>query len=425
MSNDLKQQADSLKQAWKPAFVSMRSNPSAYKPHLLNMNLEQLDEVVRAVVDSMSRLTAPRGFRPSFDVARSLAATSLPAAITAAQALGRGEYPQLPNFVAALNQCLTSLHAMLVFQDKSTRRDAIADMGAELSQALSLVETAQTELASKVEQLARAEAILKRLDTEVEKAEASAKEASQSAEQAAAARRAIDEARSSIEEDQEIASELRNQLQEQTTEQAKLRDVLKSQAAAVEQIERQNREQQQLIEDLLPKGASAGLASAFNLRVSQLERTKWLWVSLFLVSIAGLSAFSFLIVSLAGTTAEEVWRQFLHRLPLAAPLIWLGWFSAVQYGNTLRVQEDYAFKEATSKAFAGYRDHMDHLASVDLEEANTAMTLLAARTIEILAREPLRIFKGSERDVSPSHSLLESLRDLRSGSQAKAKTEPE
>ncbi len=52
---------------------------------------------------------------------------------------------------------------------------------------------------------------------------------------------------------------------------------------------------------------------------------------------------------------------------------------------------------------------MEHLGAVDLKEGNTAMTMLSAKTIEILAHEPLRILARSERDVSPTHALAELL----------------
>jgi hypothetical protein len=80
--------------------------------------------------------------------------------------------------------------------------------------------------------------------------------------------------------------------------------------------------------------------------------------------------------------------------------------------NTIRIQEDYAFKEATSKAFQGYRDHMEHLANIEVEGANTALNLLSERTVEILAHEPLRIFSKTEGDASPSGELA-SLLNLR------------
>ena len=126
----------------------------------------------------------------------------------------------------------------------------------------------------------------------------------------------------------------------------------------------------------------------------------------FIAALIGLSAFAYYLTTIEAAPGE-FWQQILYKIPLAAPLIWLGWFSAIQYGGIIRVQEDYAFKEATSKAFQGYRDHLEHLASVNLPEAGTAMNLLAAKTIEILAHEPLRIYGKTEKDASPAHSLVE------------------
>src|SRR6478609_7987036 len=94
---------------------------------------------------------------------------------------------------------------------------------------------------------------------------------------------------------------------------------------------------------------------------------------------------------------------------------WLGWFSAVQYGNTIRVQEDYAFKEATSNAFAGYRDHMEHLSKIDAGEGAKALELLSVSTIEVLVREPLRIYSKPDRDVSPAQAVLEFLKERSKG----------
>ena len=133
-------------------------------------------------------------------------------------------------------------------------------------------------------------------------------------------------------------------------------------------------------------------------------------MAVFVGAMAGLFSLAVRIIGLQAGTSQALWQLILQRLPLAAPMIWLGWFSAVQYGNTLRVQEDYAFKEATSKAFAGYRDHMEHLASVSLAEGNTAMTLMAQKTIEILAQEPLRIFQDIGKDSAPTHGLVDAFR---------------
>jgi hypothetical protein len=203
---------------------------------------------------------------------------------------------------------------------------------------------------------------------------------------------------------------------------------LNTQAKVVEELNGRNQRQAELIDTLLPKGASAGLAAAFAERRRQLELTKWLWMTLFIVSIACLAWSTTSVLSVlkelpAGS--RDVWRELLFRLPFIAPFVWLGWFSAIQYGNTIRVQEDYAFKEATSKAFAGYRDHMEHLAGINTEDGETAMNLLAAKTIEVLAREPLRIYRRSHRDVSPVNEFAELLTAYRAGlKQKKEKEEP-
>ncbi len=146
-----------------------------------------------------------------------------------------------------------------------------------------------------------------------------------------------------------------------------------------------------------------------------MQWTKWIWMTVFVSSLVGLAFFAYHLSGSLPLDAKEFWPSFLSRMTLAAPMIWLGWFSAVQYGNVVRVQEDYAFKEATSKAFQGYRDHMEHLASVELDSAGTALNLMAAKTIEILAQQPLRIYGKASKDASPAHGMADILGAMRGG----------
>jgi hypothetical protein len=143
-------------------------------------------------------------------------------------------------------------------------------------------------------------------------------------------------------------------------------------------------------------------------------------MGVFIVSLTALGIFAWHLIGIEPRKLSDFWNEIIVRLPLAAPLIWLGWFSAIQYGNTIRIQEDYAFKEATSKAFQGYRDHMEHLESVNADEAQTALSLLSEKTIEILAREPLRIYGKSEHDATPARGILSAL-----SSRRQSKTEDE
>src|SRR5690606_37643271 len=104
-------------------------------------------------------------------------------------------------------------------------------------------------------------------------------------------------------------------------------------------LEKRASEQSALIDSLLPKGASAGLAAAFASRGKGLNTTKTTWMIVFIATVAALGGLAFILATQAPKVDEPFVLHLLQRLPLAAPLIWLGWFSAVQYGNTVRVQE--------------------------------------------------------------------------------------
>ena len=201
--------------------------------------------------------------------------------------------------------------------------------------------------------------------------------------------------------------ELKIEIEELLIKNVGLNADLNSKDKTLEEIQQKSRDQQKLIDQILPDAASAGLAEGFDERARGLQKIKITWLVIFIISICGLLGISIWLTTMTnGKEGAELWKAVVERLPFAAPLIWLGWFSAIQYGNTIRVQEDYAFKAATSKAFAGYKDHMEYMANVQLDDGNNAMKLLAARTIEILAHEPLRIYQKPHKDVSPTHFLL-------------------
>ncbi len=289
-------------------------------------------------------------------------------------------------------------------------REAIADLGGELAESLALIETAQRELAAKVKALSEAEAVAARIVAAAEQAPTLLAQSQEHLSQITAIQT---EAKSHLDSMDTMAKSV-----EATAAEAKsilatnkaTQEALERQQAALDTLLSDTSKQKELITALLPRAASAGLASSFAQRVREVETIKWAWIVAFVGALVGLAILGAVIhAEIAELSAQQVSTYLLRRLPIAGPLIWLGWFSAVQYGNSMRVQEDYAFKEATSKAFEGYRDHLEHLASVSLSEGNTAMTLLAARTIEVLSHEPMRVFGKAYKDASPTSSLVELL----------------
>lgn len=154
-------------------------------------------------------------------------------------------------------------------------------------------------------------------------------------------------------------------------------------------------EAQKLLED----ANRHGLAGAFKTRKDKLFWPAIGWIGLFLTSIIMLIKFGNSSIENIGTD----WHLLLLRLPLTAPLIWLGWFSVRQYGFNKKLQEDYAFKVASAMSFQGYKNEID----ADPE----MLSLLRKSAIENFSSNPLRIFNDNNNHGSPLHELIENVSD--------------
>lgn len=415
--DDIAGQVLKLRETWNAILAVIQANPSTVAPYLNGVTVEQIDEVVKTIKILISRVKAPKGFNPSFHLARALAITALPSTMAAATSIQSGQYAHFPTFLAGLNQILSATHSLTAFADN---REAVASLATELAEKISLLDTAQTELKRKADDLESAAELAEKIEESVQTIKV----------QEATSKSLMGSIDKSLASAQEKTADIEVLKTQQIEMQKQLASVLSEAEAAQEELDEKQQElqtitekaikQEEIIAGLLPKGASAGLAYSFHGRVVSMERTKWVWLTIFLLSIIGLVWTGYWITTLTAKDPNLViWQATIHKLPLLIPLVWLGWFSAIQYGNSLRVQEDYAFKEATSNAFQGYRDHMEHLQSIESADAKSALDLLAIRTIEILAAEPLRVFQKNERDASPSHFL----KDLVANKAEKSKPE--
>jgi len=435
---ELISQSEELKEIWKRAYELSLENSAALKPHLQNVSLSSINEAVETVYVWLNRSRAPSGFSPGFHLAKSLASVYMPSILSAAQNIEAGQYNHFPNFINALVNLLAAIHTMAVYAPKTDQSTVNADFTAELSQSLALLNTAQTELSKKISLLSEADEIYESIEkshesisqienelkTLKENTEGNAIDAAEKVEEVSGLLTNAKERNSEFEtlveshaaeysERLDEITENYNELTEKNNEEYRgllssattLNSNLVQMSQELEELQGKCKAQEEIIDSILPRGASAGLAAAFSSRVSQLNRSKWIWMTIFVITLITLASFALYLTTLDFPNTNEFWMHVVSRLPLAAPLVWLGWFSAIQYGNVIRVQEDYAFKEATSKAFQGYKDHMEHLGNVDIDEAQTALKLLSATTIEILGREPLRIYGNTQHDASPTHGL--------------------
>ncbi len=164
------------------------------------------------------------------------------------------------------------------------------------------------------------------------------------------------------------------------------------------------------IDELLPGATGAGLASAFGKRREQFMLPQRIWQCVFLAAIIGLLAvagYDFGVSKpLTSWTLDSLGLLLLHRLPFVVPLVWLAIYSARQASLAKRLEEDYAFKEATSRSFEGYRRQMGELES-------GALSRLCLNTLAIISQHPGRIYEKHRSDVTPISALLEQGESLR------------
>jgi hypothetical protein len=163
------------------------------------------------------------------------------------------------------------------------------------------------------------------------------------------------------------------------------------------------------IEGLLPGAASAGLASSFHKQKSRFERPQqlslWAFVACIVVlvvlaipsflSAVGVSWFS----HPSDQTWNGAWRNFILRLPIVLPVVWLAIYAGRNYMLSLRMEEDYAYKEAISSAFEGYKREMEKITAVD--GANpTPLTILCTNILRAISERPGRIYEGKQEDIT-------------------------
>ena len=148
-----------------------------------------------------------------------------------------------------------------------------------------------------------------------------------------------------------------------------------------------------------------GLAGAFTERAVKVSRERLLWGVVFVVSIIFLAFLAIdFAVDLPAYTYEAVVVALLRRAALAAPGVWMGWYSAKQLGRLARVQEDYEYKAATALAFQSYKNEAVDIGKDELKEE------LLRQAIESFGDNPVRLYEHAKSEpASPLSDLLKRL----------------
>lgn len=166
------------------------------------------------------------------------------------------------------------------------------------------------------------------------------------------------------------------------------------------------------IEALLPGATSAGLASAFRDQKARFNGPQKTWLTTFILTILALLAVGAL--GLNGLVNEPItWdstlRHVVSRLPVAVPLLWLALYAGRNYMLALRLQEDYAYKEAVSTSFEGYRREMASI-PVSGDQLGPILTL-CENVLRTLGQRPGRLYDGKHDDVTPLTPITKLLKE--------------
>lgn len=160
------------------------------------------------------------------------------------------------------------------------------------------------------------------------------------------------------------------------------------------------------IETLLPGATSAGLASAFQDQKARFVWPQRIWLGVFIataiiLALVGWSHLREVNASAAGgqITWDLVLRHITNRLLLVGPLVWLALVAGRNYSTAQRVQEDYAYKEAMSRSFEGYKREMAGLPQTNAELV--PLIRLCEGVLATLAQRPGRLYEGKHDDITP------------------------
>lgn len=150
-----------------------------------------------------------------------------------------------------------------------------------------------------------------------------------------------------------------------------------------------------------------GMAGSFNSRKEELKTSLAFWAIFFVLSIGAILViglwmiYPYLGQNALGMKLEDVGLKLI----VVAPLVWLAWMSARQYGYISKIREDYSFKYATEMAFEGYKKQAQEINEELLNQ-------LLKQAIDTVGQNPIRLYSSKENHASPIQEVFDGARSL-------------
>lgn len=163
------------------------------------------------------------------------------------------------------------------------------------------------------------------------------------------------------------------------------------------------------IESLLPGATSAGLATAYyDLKVSFnnpiKSYTKMFYGSigaLILVALISITQeFGWFYIKFVDTTdLSKIFSNILYKLPIVLPVIWITLFASKRRSEFLRLQQEYAHKEALAKSYQSFKKQINELN----QEDPVLMEKLLSSAIDAVSSNASETLDKKHGDKSPVH----------------------
>lgn len=184
----------------------------------------------------------------------------------------------------------------------------------------------------------------------------------------------------------------------------------KHQLQIEEQVQKQkeiiarNEDHQKEIKATLEGANKHGLAGSFYTRKRELLRMLWLWGAGAVLSIIALvlTSYLLLIVPILENQNDFSITTYLSRIPIFGAIVWLGWFCAKQYGYSIRIREEYAFKYAISMAFEGYKKEA-------IEVNKEMLDQLLKLTLDSISISPVHCYDSKTNHATPINEITEGI----------------
>ncbi|WP_057832812.1 hypothetical protein [Colwellia sp. TT2012] len=169
------------------------------------------------------------------------------------------------------------------------------------------------------------------------------------------------------------------------------------------------------IESLLPGATSAGLASAYHELKESFDTPIKNYSKLFYGSITALMLVSFISITqelglffikfVDVSDFSKLTSNILFKLPIIIPILWLTLFVSKRRSEALRLQQEYAHKEALAKSYQSFKIQIEALEQADPE----LMKKLLNSTIDAVSKNASDTLDKNHGDKTPVHEGVDGL----------------